>query len=396
MEIGIGKDQIIWVKKQTAKGTPAWPSAADAVRVTGNGKFVQDLNFYKSKEKELTLGETGRLKGLYKAGEFSFPCYIRASGSLGVVPSPAPVFESLAGYQTITANASVKYTPYKLDDIPVYLTVLAKVNFITMLVWDLVVCKGSFPIIAGDSDAAIVEGNFSGNFLSSLIAGTDATAALAAAAATAIVVVDARKFEVGQKIIVGTSGAAAGHLITNVVVATNTLTIAAGGLASEQASGVVVKGWTPVATVSGILMHGRFGKYQEAEGVGALADVLITQATLDIDSGWKLLNDEKNDSAYGSDFAAGDRVVTCKISRYVRKDLGAFRYKVNNQTVLQVKLPAADGPYSLAAGKRMMISLAHVEVDPPSESGDAERKAEIVGHAFDTVVLDDVFEILFD
>ena len=77
MEIAIGKDQVIWVKEQTVKGTPVWPAAADAIRVTGDGKFVQDRNFYAEKEKVLTLGELGRTPGLYKAGEFSFPCFIK-------------------------------------------------------------------------------------------------------------------------------------------------------------------------------------------------------------------------------------------------------------------------------------------------------------------------------
>ncbi len=395
MEIAIGKDQIIWAKVQASKGTPAWPAATDAIRITGDGKFAQDPSFYDSKEKELTLGKTGRVKGLYKAGAFSFPCYIRASGSLGVVPVPAPVLKSWWGKQTINASTSAVYDPYALGDAPVYVTVLVKNNFTTMLVYDLVVVKGSLPIIASDSEDAIVEGSFSGNFLRSLIAGTDVTAALAAINATSIVVADARKYEVGQKIIIGTSGITAGHLIETVTIATNTLTIAATGLESEQASGVVVKGWTPAVTTSGILLHGRFGKYQEKIGEGAYADVLITQAVFEMENGWKLLNDEKIDADYGSDFAQGDRVITNKLTRYVRSDGAKYRYEANNQTAKLVKLQAASGPYSAASGNRFEITMPNYQIDPPSESGDAERKFEINGHAFDTVALNDAAKMTF-
>lgn len=395
MIIAIGKNQAIWIKKQSSKGTPAWPAATDAVRLTGDGKFAQDPTFYKDKQKVLSLGELGRLPGLYNSGEFSFPCYIKASGSLGVAPVPGAIFESLMGKVAVVASTSVAYSLYAIDDAPIYLTVLVKDNFETMLAYDLVVTKGSIPIKAANSDDSIVEGSFSGNFLSSLVAGTDATAALAAAAATDITVVDARKFEVGQKIIIGTSGVASGHAITEINYTTNVLTIAAAGLETAQASGVVVKGWAPEITVSGNLLHGRYGKYQEKIGDGSYTDVLITDAVLDIDNGWKILNDEKNDSAYGSNFAAGDRVLTCKISRYIRSDFGAYRYETKNQTAKLVKLQAANGPYGAAAGSRFEITAPNMQIDPPSKSGEAERKGEITGHLYDTVTLNDAMVWMF-
>jgi hypothetical protein len=395
MEIAIGKDQVIWAKEQTVKGMAVWPSATDAIRITGDGKFVQDRSFYDEKEKVLSLGELGRTPGLYKAGDFSFPCNIKASGSLGVAPVPGKILKSLIGKEMVTGSTSVVYELYKLTDDPVYLSVLVKNNFMTMLVSDLVVCKGTIPINASDSDAAIVEGSWSGNFLKSLIAGTDATSQLEAAAATAIHVVDARKYEVGQKIIVGTSGVTSGHLIETVAVATNIVTIAATGLESEQASGAIVKGWTPAITTSGIKMHGRFGKYQEKLSGGSYTDVLISEATLEIDGGWKVLNDEKIDADYGSGFTPGTRVMTLKLSLYVRSDGSKYRYEANNQIAKEVKLQAADGPYSLASGKRMEFTMPNMQIDPPSESGDAERKHEITGHLFDTAALDDALKLTF-
>ncbi len=395
IEIGIGQDQAIWAKVQSAKGTPAWPAATDAIRITGDGKFAQDRSLYESKEKVLSLDPLERVAGLYPAGEFSFPCYIRASGSLGVVPVPAAILKSLWGKETIVGSTSVKYSLYTMDDDPVYLTILVKDNFITMLAYDLVVRKGDLPINASNTQDAIIEESFSGKFLRSLIAGTDVTTALAAAAATSIVVADARKYEVGQKIIVGTSGVTSGHLITAVTIDTNTLTIAATGLETEQASGVVVKGWTPAATTSGNLMNGRYGKYQEKIGGGSYADVLITEAVFSLDNGWEASDDEKNDADYGSSFSFTKRDISCKLSRYVRTDFAVYRHEANNMTQKEIKLQAANGTYSAAAGNRFEIAMPNAQIDPPSQSGDAKRKGEIMLHAFATAALNDAAEMTF-
>jgi hypothetical protein len=92
---------------------------------------------------------------------------------------------------------------------------------------------------------------------------------------------------------------------------------------------------------------------------------------------------------YGSDFAAGDRVITCKISRYIRSDFSAYRYEVNNQTIKLIKLQAANGVYSTAAGNRFEITAPNMQIDPPTKSGDAERKGEFTGHLYDTATLND-------
>jgi hypothetical protein len=395
MNIAIGKNQAVWIKKQTVKGTAVWPAAADAVLISGEAKFDQDRSFYDDKQKRLTLGKLGRIAGLYKPGEFVLAGYIKPSGSLGVAPVPGKLLESLMGVETVVGSTSVAYSLYDIDDEPVYLTVLVKDNFETWLISDLVVTKMSLPIVASDSDAAIVEGTFSGNFLKSLLAGTDATSQLETIGETDIHVVDARKFEVGQKIIIGTSGVTSGHLITAVTIATNIVTIAAAGLESEQASGVVVKGWTPAITEAGYLMHGRFGKYQEQISGGSYADVLITQAVLEVNNGWKVLNDEKTDNDYATDFAPGDRDISVKLSRYFRADGAAYRYEVNNQTVKLIKLQAAVAAYSSSSGKRMEITAPNQQQDPPSKSGEAERKYEVTCHNFETAALNDALVITF-
>ena len=395
MEIAIGKNQVIWVAKQSVKGTPVWPSTSGTVLITSDGKFKQDRSFYDDKQKRLTLGKLGRTPGVYKPGEFSFSAYIKPSGALGTGPVPAKILESLFGVETIVGSTSVAYSPYLIDSEPIYLTVLVKDNFVSLLVYDLVVTKGLFKIIAKDSDDAIVSGDFSGSFLKSLLAGTDATSQLEALGATDIHVVDARKYEVGQKIIVGTSGVTAGHAITAVTIATNIVTIAAAGLESEQASGVVVKPWFPAVTEAGYLMHGRYGRYQEKIGSADYANVLITESSLEFSNGWHVLDGEKTDDGYPSSFSAGDRDVVYKLSRFVRSDGGAYRYEANNQTQKLIKLQAANGAYSSSSAKRMEITSPNAQIDTPEESGDAERSNEITMHAFETSALNDAAVMTF-
>ena len=395
MEIAIGKNQVIWVKKQTAKNTPAWPAASDAVLITSDAKFTQDRSFYDDKQKRLTKGKTGRLAGLYKAGEFNLSTYIKPSGSLGVAPVPGKILESLFGVETVNASTSVVYTLDSIDSEPIYLSVLAKDNFQTWLLYDLVVANGTIMVKAADSEEGYVSIDASGGFLKSLFAGTDATSQLEAIAATAIHVVDARKFEVGQKIIVGTSGVTAGHEITAVDVSTNIVTIAASGLESEQASGVVVKGWTPAITEAGYLIHGQFGRYQEKIGAADYANVLITEAQVEISNGWHVLEREKNDDAYPTSFAAGERDVSFKINRYFKADGGVYRYEANNQTQKLIKLQAANTTYSASEGKRMEIGVTNLQIDSPVASGDAERSFEINGHVFETSALNDSISMTF-
>ncbi len=394
MEIAIGKNQAIWVAKQSVKGAPVWPTSAGTVLITA-AKFKQERSFYEDRQKRLTLGKTGRLPGLYKPGEFSLSAYIKPSGTLGTAPVPAKILESLFGVETVTPSTSVVYSEYLVDADPIYLTVLVKDNFVSFLAYDVVVSKGAFKVIAKDSEDAIVAGDFSGAFLRSLVAGTDATSQLEAINATDIHVVDARKYEVGQKIIVGTSGVTAGHAITAVAVDTNIVTIAATGLESEQASGVVVKPWFPEIAEAGYLMHGRFGRYQEKIGEGSYANILITEATLEIENGWRVLEGEKTDDAYPASFAAGDRTVTYKLARFVRSDGGAYRYEANNQTPKLIKLQAANAAYSASSGKRMEIASPNMQIDTPDESGDAERSFGITGIAFETAALNDAATMTF-
>lgn len=395
MEIGIGKNQVIWIKEQSAKGTPAWPAAADAVLITSDAKFTQDRSFYNDPQKRLTKGKTGRLPGLYKAGEFTIAALIKASGALGTAPIPGKLLKSLLGKETITGSTSVVYAPDAIDDPPIYLTVLAKDNFETILVSDLVVFSGSIKIHATDSEDGYVALDCSGGFLQSLLAGTDATAALAAAAATEITVVDARKFEVGQKVIIGTSGVTSGHAISAINYTTNVLTIAAAGLETEQASKVVVKGWTPAITEAGYLMQGAFGHYQEKLGEGEYGTVLITQSQLDINNGWHVTDREKNDTAFPSGFSSGDRDLSLKISKFFKADAAVYRHEVYNQTPKLIKLQAAATTYSLSAGKRMEITLPNRQIDTPTRSGDAERTMEVSGPAFETAALNDSIAITF-
>jgi len=389
MLIGIGKTQYAWVKEQSVKGTPVWPAAADAVLLAGEGKLDQGPSFFEDPQYRDSLDKSPRLKGLYPPGTLSIPAMIKASGALGTAPVPGAMLKSLLGKETVVGSTSVTYSQYGRDDSPVYLSILAKDNFETLLAQDVVITKGALKVLAADSVDAFISMVFSGMFLKALRAGTDTTSALAPLGATTIPVTDARRFDVGQKIIVGTSGVTSGHEVTARDLSANELTIAAAGLESEQPSGVTVRGWTPAVTEAGYLMHGRFGKYQEKIGAGAYADVFITEADLEISNGLEALNDVKSDDGYPYDFTrsgGATREVKFTLGRYFEAAGTALFYEADAQTVKLLKLQAAAAAYSSSSGKRMEIAMNNVQFDPPSVSGDKLRKQGVNGFAYPTTV----------
>lgn len=398
--IAIGRDQYIWVKKQTAKGVVAWPAATDAVLLTGDAKFDQGRAFNSDKQKRNTFSRLGQLAGPYKGGEFSFPCYVKPSGAAGTAPAGDPLYESLLGSKKVNAGTSVVYSLYKQGEDPVYLTVLIHDNFQSRLCVDVVCSKATWKILAGEGDDAILQMDISGVFLTSIDAGTDSLSQAETSGATTLHLTHAEKYEVGQKITVvltagGKSGATAGHEITAVDTSANTITIAASGLEGNCSKDAIVAPWVPSSTESGYTVHGRFGIVQETISGGSAANLLITEATIDLDNAFKVLNDEKTGTAFPNKISRGERAVDVSITGYTDEDGGRYRYQANNQVARIISIPASRGVLASSAGYRVAFSMPKVEFQSPETSGDEERTTARKGLAFATAALDDELTVTF-
>lgn len=171
-DTAIGKNQIVYAKAETEGfGTPAYPEGTDVVLVTGDGSFKQ----VKSKAADLQLRPTlSRLPGIsgpYEIGEFTFPCYIKPAGNLGIAPKGGQFLKALCGKETIAADASVTYSLGGIDDALRSLTAIYKHGHIVYFNFGVLVNGGELPVEAGLSDSAIGAAVFSGQFLRQKVAG---------------------------------------------------------------------------------------------------------------------------------------------------------------------------------------------------------------------------------
>lgn len=394
--IATGKNTVLWIKEETA-GAPAWPAASDAVLVTAAPTFKQERVFLEDPQKRNTRGKLGRVAGVYKAGELSFTTPVKPSGSAGSEPVPSQVLKALMGKESVTASTKVEYTLYETDDAVRTLSVLVRNGFNTILYTGCYINQGTFTVKSGEGDDAIQSGQFSGGFLRQYRAGTDALNAAVDGTVTPVTVIPLKnsgafkKYDAGTKIRIGSDdNSGSGFEVTGIDSAANTLTITP-GLASSQAADALVEGWTPEVTEAGHLIHGRFGKYQEKLDGEDYQDCLITEATVEINNNFKVLNEEKTDSAFPESIVSGKRDVSFKTSRYFRADGSTYEYDANNQIVRSVKLPAG-----VDAGKRVRFELPNICINSPEISGDEEMTIALSGTAYESAALNDSVKIIFD
>jgi len=394
-EIATGATQVVWIKKETTQGVFEKPAASDAVLVLSDITAKQDRIFLEDEQKRLSLSRLGKIAGPYNPGEWSIATYIKPSGSLGVEPSGSVLLEALFGKKAVTSGTKVEYSLYGVDDSIITLSMIVKRGWETYFISGAFVDKGSFPVKAGDGNDAIFQATFSGQFLKSYLAGTDSLSSAidgTTTPVTTIPVSDAKKFEAGAYIVVGSDdNSGDGYKITAVDVSGNTLTIE-NGVATAQDAGAVVRGWTPDVTESGYLVHGRFGMVQTSEDGSSYNDFVITEATIEIANNFNVLNDEKTGDSYPRTITKTNvRDIDISITRYFYPEDSRRRYDANNQTRFWIKIPIGD-----TAGKRARFEFVNVQFESPEISGDAEMSVSLKGKAYATASLDDEVQLIFD
>lgn len=393
-EIAIGRDQAIWVAAETTMDTGVWPTSAGTVLVTSDTDFKQSRIFLDDPQKRNSKGQFPHITGVFPGGEFTFTFLVKPSGSLGVVPSGAPILKALYGVETITGSTSVVYTQDGIDDLPT-ISILVKDNFETTFYTGCAVSKGEFPVMADETDAALFQCTASGVFLSKYIAGTDELASEVdgtSTPVTAIPVLAAHRYNVGAKITVGTDdNSGTGFEITAVDTGTNTLTVTP-GVATLQVAASTVEGWTPTISEVGTPVHGRYGAYTEDRAAAGAADVLITGATVTYDNAYTVPNKEKTQTAYPGRIIPGIRVVEVAVTEYFRKTSTGIHYDADNDTDFDCTLAAGD-----VAGTRARFTFNNVRKTTPEYSGDEERESAFMLKPFETAgVGNDATTLVFD
>jgi len=398
-DVAIGKNKILFAKAETTFGTPSYPIGTDVLLLTGDGSFKQPRSKAEDLQARPTLSRLPGTPGPYEVGEYSFPCYIKPAGSLGVAPKGGQFLTALMGTETIVGATSVTYSLGGIDDDFDSLTIVYKHGHIVYFVFGAIVNGAELPIEAGTEDSAIGAGTFSGQFLRMVYAGIDNLndgAGLTALDVTATVD-DDTKYMIDAKIEFqkadGTweNNADAGFLITDINRTTHVLTFtpAIGAVIPDDAE---IRGHVPAATDAGVKVHGRYGMATEDIAGAGFNDIKIAKSNTSISNNFKILNYEKTNTGYPeSAVKATNREVKINIEEVVKKGYGKYIYHSNEATVFGIKLPVG-----ATAGSRYRIEADQVEYMTPDLSGAEEINGARDGDAFGTSSYDDELTIIFD
>lgn len=351
----LARKHTIFVVPETTRGTLAYPSNSHLVVPAGYGNIGQVPSYTDSEEIVDSRSLIDQFRDALPAGTWSLPMYLRPSGSLGVAPQGAAMWEALFGVQTITGGTSVGYSlAATLPSVSIWLKYGSAVFFAAGATVDQcklnVSKKGAFKV------------DMSGGFMTMGWCGTDALSSAIdgdPVPVTAIPVVDAKKYTVGGKIMIGTDdNSAAGYAITAVNVSTNTLTISP-GCSTDQASGAVVAPFLPAGTIVGSPVESRTITVSLD---GGSTTAKIKGLDLTITNGVQYIEDEITNDEFPTDYIEGMRKVSGNITMLMRSDdLKYFYDGINAGQEVETEITGGSG-----AGNLFALTMPKTRIKAPS------------------------------
>nr|WP_296020836.1 phage tail tube protein [uncultured Acidovorax sp.] len=150
---------VLLAKKQTARGTPAAPTAgANAILCRGltpqpiKGKFV---------ERNLIRGAKGNYGALFASGHrvFEFEIELAGSGAAGTAPKYGPLLMGCQMSETVTAGTSVAYQPHGQDGD--YMTLIANLDGVEFMMSD---AKGSWSLALNSEEIPVLRFTYLGKY----------------------------------------------------------------------------------------------------------------------------------------------------------------------------------------------------------------------------------------
>jgi hypothetical protein len=390
-DIAIGRDVIVFAKAEATPGTAVFPAATDAIFLTGDGAFKQNRGFLPDQQRRDTFSKIAQYKGRLEPGEWNFPTYIKPSGSAGVAPECGQLLEGLFGKETVVGSTSVTYTLLGPGNEILTFSIYFRLGHTVFANLGCAVNSADIVIKAGNDDDALVGINFNGNFIRQIRTGTDALAAEAAAETTTITVDNARKFMIGSVIEIGSdNNSGAGYAVSDVNYETNVLTFSP-ELVTGQDIDAVVKGYLPTPTEVGEPIHGRLGHVTFDEDASPV-NVPILQADIGINNNIKVLNEEKNNTDYPTDFLkTAGREVTLSVQAYFDTETMARYYEIDAQLQKEIKIPAGD-----TAGKKLRFEFPQVELQMAEVSGGEECILTMTKLPLASASFEDEIKLVFD
>ena len=275
LEQAYGREQFVFVKKETALGTYVHPAGTDAIQV-----LSCDLGFKQDRKdipvKSLSRSNVTRVTGR-KSANWSISKYLIPSGTAGTAPDDADLFEALFG-AVVDGASDVVYSLAKEPGIG--LSILSQFGPHQEAVKGAVPGKMSIKWGGGQEPQV----TFSGEAYDHMISGTDELTA-EVTASDKIIVTDARHFCIGMKVIVGTEDNTTGFVIDGINYGTNELDLSAN--VTHQLVGADVVPFALTPTVAGDIMVVTAGLIT----IGGTT-IYTTNGTFEVDQKPKFRNDE--------------------------------------------------------------------------------------------------------
>lgn len=399
----IGK--IAFMAEEVTYRTPVWPTSAQALYLNEPPNPAQPLRVVNDRQQRNSFGKRRRLPNRYGVGTTTLRSYIKPSGVLGTRPHAHQLLKGLWGRETATPGVSVLYEPSVPGTPHPAYSILMKYGHRTNLLSGSIVRSGDILGTADESDDvyAQVVGNI--EFARRYWVGKDEVNAIAAAAATAVTVKDATKFAYGFSATPAfgmrlqfrhvadnsvDDNAGAGYTIDNVNTTTNVVTLTT-GLVDPLAVDDVIEGFVPSGIDVGDVVNFYLGNFYRDDGT---LQWIIENFEFHIENGHIIiLHNQKDGTPYPSrklDGMPAGREITANIRYLLTEDETGFDY-VSEQQLSQV----IKAHWGTTAGNRFLIQLDNVQIDSPSEEGDAEIRSTTLHRALETSGGDEGF-MLFD
>lgn len=360
--IAIARKQTIMLVAETTRGTLAFPATDGSAVVTiasGHGTMNQNPNFTNSDEIRNSRDVLDRFVDARPAGSWSFPTYMRPSGTAGNVPQDDVLYEALFGEKTVSAGTSVVYSQALVK--PTFSMWLRKGH----TVWFAKGCTATQLGLNGTNTGGVVQ-NWQGGLMWMGWCGTDAVATAAVQTDTAIVVDDAKKFSVGARIYNSTAdddNAGAGYEITDVDVSTNTLTIGTGVAdASGWSADDVIEPFLPSSAEVGEPLANRLTTVDFGTDTGKK----VQTADLTMNDPVQYIEDEVSTDGYPTDYLETERDYSGTVNLYYRKADAKYFYDGFNDTELDMSVNFGD-----TAGKQAELNWPQTSIEVPQVSTNA-------------------------
>ena len=340
MTILLPTNIITYIKKQTAKGTYAYPGAADAIpdlEVSGSFAKIKTVEDLQRKTDSYSIHDYFTMG--FEPGTASIKCPIRP----GTYPTTSGEQLLIALFGKQTLNAIQKTATYLLrapNDEEDYWTIAIKYDDVITWFFDCLCHSGSMTFSSGASVDDACTLNTEWDSLYFAIAGTSTLSEDAALGATQIKVAVPIRYSPNAQIKIGADNQI--YTITAVNYTTSYLSISP-ALAAAHTVGEQVVGYIATAAFpAGKTLWSGKGYYKEDA-----ANIAILEGSLNIDHGTEVIYEKLNTEAPTQVLRAGKRNVTMTTNRLATTDNSEFLlypFLLKDQTIV-VQWGGTAAPY---------------------------------------------------